>query len=209
VENKLFNRYLNALHHSDQALGRLLDHLEAQGLADSTLVVVVGDHGEAFGRHNQSGHGSNIYEENMHVPLMFIQPQLFEGEEDFTLGGIKDIGPTIMQILDLPAPAGWQGESLFDKDRHNRVYFFAPWSGFLFGYREDQYKFIYDATNNTTEIYDLAQDPYEITNLAGQLPDRVSAGHLHLAAWGQYHNKFMQTVFEQQPGVSPEILEAQ
>ena len=47
--------------------------LTKQKLSDSTLVVVVGDHGEAFGQHRRNfAHASEIYEENMHVPLAFI-----------------------------------------------------------------------------------------------------------------------------------------
>src|SRR5437870_3804978 len=68
VKDPVFNRYLNALEHGDQAIGKVLKVLEERGLAESTLVVVVGDHGEAFGRHKQFTHASKVYEENVHVP---------------------------------------------------------------------------------------------------------------------------------------------
>src|SRR5207237_5760195 len=70
----VFNRYLNAVKHSDLVLGNLLSELKRKGLFESTLVVVIGDHGEAFGRHDQTTHASKIYEENLHIPCVFINP---------------------------------------------------------------------------------------------------------------------------------------
>jgi phosphoglycerol transferase MdoB-like AlkP superfamily enzyme len=194
VDDEKLNRYLNALHHADAQLGRLLRELRQRGLDESTLVVVVGDHGEAFGQHDQYAHASHIYEENLHIPLLFIHPTLFHGEEAPTLGGTLDIAPSIMDMLGLPAPGQWQGQSLFAASRHKRVYFFAPWSSFRFGYREGDLKFIFDATNNTTEVYDLLQDPHEAHNLADQQPDMVAAGYQRLAAWVQYHDRYMKAL---------------
>lgn len=200
VDDKTFNRYLNALRHSDKVVGKLLRSLEKRGLLASTLVVLVGDHGEAFGRHDQTTHASKIYEENVHVPLIIINPRLFSGEENPTIGGHVDIAPTIMHLLNLPAPDAWQGQSLFATDRSNRTYFYTPWSEFLFGFREDNLKFIFNATDNSYEIYDLRHDPYETTNLAGQLPDVVSTGHKRLAAWVQYQDRFIRDLLNAQGG---------
>ena len=192
VSDPSLNRYLNALHHTDRAIGKLMEELEARGLADSTLVVLVGDHGESFGRHSQLTHASKIYEENIHVPLMLINSSLFHGESYDTIGGLSDIAPTILSILQKAAPDQWQGNSLFRSDRIDRTYFFTPWSDFLFGYREGNMKLIYDATTGTTEIYDLSQDPLEATNLSEQMPERVAAGHEILAAWLQYHATYIE-----------------
>jgi arylsulfatase A-like enzyme len=194
TDDEKLNRYLNGLHHADAQLGRLLRDLKDRGLDESTLVVVLGDHGEAFGQHDQYAHASHIYEENLHIPLLFINPSLFHGEEAPTLGGTSDIAPSVLDILGLPAPNGWQGRSLFAPSRHKRVYFFAPWSSFRFGYREGDLKFIFDATNNTTELYDLSQDPHETNNLADQRPDDVTAGYQRLAAWVQYHDRYMKAL---------------
>ena len=134
------NRYLNALHHSDVILGKLLDTLKNRDLFESTLVVVVGDHGEAFGRHERFGHASHLYEENVHVPLVFINPGLLGGEEIPTVGGHVDIAPTVMDILNLPAPVGWQGQSLFNNERHGRVYFFFSMVGHFDGLPRGKYQ---------------------------------------------------------------------
>jgi len=112
VSDPYQNRYLNALRHSDAVLGELLAELKRKGLYESALVVV-GDHGEAFNDHAQYGHGNAIYEENVHVPLVLINPSLFHGETYATLSGHIDVAPTVLELLGLQPPTGWEGKSLF------------------------------------------------------------------------------------------------
>jgi hypothetical protein len=154
-----------------------------------TLVVVVGDHGEAFGRHGQSGHASMVYEENVHVPFVLINPRLFKGETFDAVGGVVDVAPTVLDLMALPAPPRWQGRSLFDPGRGGRTYFFAPWSDYLFGMREGNLKTIYNATTGSHELYDLSADPRETKNLAADMPDVVAGAQRRLAAWVQYQGK--------------------
>lgn len=191
VDEPLLNRYLNALHHGDAQIGRIVDMLGAYGLTDSTLLVVTGDHGEAFGQHNQFGHAMEIYDENVHVPLMLINPRLFDGERSTAVAGHVDISPTIMHLLQLPAPSTWQGRSLFAGDRSNLTYFYAPWGDSLFGLRQDNLKLIYNASTGESELYDLTVDRWELTNLATNEPEQVFAGQQRLAAWVQEHGAFM------------------
>src|SRR5207253_6768378 len=65
-----FRRYLRTIWRLDKLVGELCTDLEALGLADDTLLVVTGDHGEAFGEHGSIGHGQDLYEEQVHVPLI-------------------------------------------------------------------------------------------------------------------------------------------
>lgn len=198
VKDPKFNRYLNALHHSDAMLGKLLGELKEKELAESTLVVVVGDHGEAFGRHNQIGHGVHIYEENIRVPLIFINPVLFNGQKFSVIGGHVDLAPTIMDVLRLPCPEEWQGNSLFNPKRINRTYFFNPRSDYLFGYRTSEFKVIFNASYNETMVFDLNKDPEEVTNLAGQMPEFVKESHFRIASWVQYHTRMLNQRLEQE-----------
>ncbi len=198
VNDKTFNRYLNALHHSDYVLGRLLRLLEDRGLLESTLVVVVGDHGEAFGQHQQMGHATGIYEENVRIPLVFINPVLFKGDKNDTIGGMVDLAPTIFSLLNFPAPADWQGRSLFAGNRRSRTYFFSPWYDFLFGLRDGNLKYIFNATTNVHEIYDLNADPMETKNLADEMPEAVQQANLRLASWVQYHDRYMKNLLQKE-----------
>lgn len=191
VADQALNRYLNALRHTDIALGNLLRQLRERGLAEDTLVIVVGDHGEAFGQHGQQTHASRIYEENLHVPLILINPRLFNGAEDPVIGGLLDIAPTTMDLLGLPVPESWQGRSLFSRERSPRVYFFTPWSDFLFGYREGEWKYIFNATANKYEAYNLKTDPRELRNLADRSA-KLQEVPQRLAAWVQYQARLNQ-----------------
>lgn len=203
VKSRALNRYLNALEDGDAALGMVLEHLESRRLLDRTLVVVLGDHGEAFGRHGQIGHASNVWEENLRIPLMWIHP-VFKGTEDAELASIIDIAPTVLDLLGAPAPATWQGRSLFAQDRVPRVYFFAPYSELLFGYREGDRKIVFNASSNRYRIHDLARDPLEETNLdvanaAEQIVADKRIAEERLASWIQYQNRFMKRLLQPSP----------
>jgi len=183
------NRYLSALHEGDRALGDLLRGLDRRGLLESTLVIVMGDHGEAFGQHAHSSHHL-LYEEDLHIPFLLINKRLFHGEHDSTAGGIVDVAPTIMDLLGYPLPARWQGRSLFDLERSGRVYLFAPFSSVYFGYLEGSRKLIYNANSSTAELYDLHTDPGEMVNLATGAPEAVAAGRERLIAWARYQKRY-------------------
>lgn len=187
----ILNRYLNAVNHSDYVLGKILNNLEKNGLFESTLVVVIGDHGEAFGRHDQTTHASKIYEENLHIPCVFINPGL-KPQRVNGISGMIDISPTIMSSLGMQSPDQWQGENLFAATKNKRTYFYCPWSDYLFGYREGNKKYIFNASTGTTEIYDLEKDPQETKNIATS--EEAELSHLKLAAWVQYHNNYMNSI---------------
>jgi arylsulfatase A-like enzyme len=189
-----FARYRQALQETDRAIGRLLDGLDRRGVLDSTLVAVVGDHGEAFGQHGNMVH-RYLYEEEVRVPLVLINRRLFHGEADGIPAGMIDLAPTIMDLLGDSIPAEWQGRTLFTPERAGRVYLFGPYSG-LFGYRDDHRKLIYDAIGDETELYDLATDPGETSNLARQQPAAAQEGRERLAAWEQYQNRFYRQVLD-------------
>jgi phosphoglycerol transferase MdoB-like AlkP superfamily enzyme len=192
------NRYLNAVHHSDLVLGTLIRQLKESGLYESTLIVVIGDHGEAFGRHNQTTHASGIYEENLHVPCLLINP-LFKGTHSSGIGGLVDIAPTVMDQLGFPSPAQWQGKDLFTAKDNDRVYFFTPWADYLFGYREGSRKYIFNATKNLTEMYDLKTDPQETRNIALEFPQQAEISHQRLAGWVQSINSCMNRLLAESP----------
>jgi phosphoglycerol transferase MdoB-like AlkP superfamily enzyme len=191
VDNSDLNRYLNALHGSDAAFGEILSALDEDGLTDSTLVAVLGDHGEAFGRHQHWGHASSIYEENVHIPLILINPRLFNGNSNPVIGGLVDLAPTVIDLLGLEPPEEWQGRSLFERQRSPRAYFFSTWANVMLGYREGQRAYILNATEDRLEIYDVLADPQETASLASESPSGALAIRQRLAAWVQYQDRLM------------------
>ncbi|MBI3465263.1 MAG: sulfatase-like hydrolase/transferase [Planctomycetes bacterium] len=183
-------RYLNILLEVDRQLGRLFDGLRERDLAEETLVVVTGDHGEAFGSpHRTYGHGGKIFQENVRVPFMLWNPPLFRGERRQTVGGHVDLNPTVLDVLGIPAADSWQGRSLFDPSHPSRAYFYAANDDYLLGVREKNWKYQFNATLGRDELFDLGRDPNEQTNLAEGEPQRCRDLRQRLAAWVDYQQR--------------------
>ena len=185
------NQYLNALKDGDSLFGQVMNLLIEKELDDETLVVLMGDHGEAFGKHNQTGHANQIYEENVRIPLIFYHPNLFQGEKLNIIAGEIDIAPSIFNVLNIETPQIWQGQSIFSENFRNSAFMFSPYSRFVFGYRYDNYKVIYDAGHDNFEVFDLTNDPGELDNIATQVPEITQEAHRKLASWVQYHEQIM------------------
>jgi membrane-anchored protein YejM (alkaline phosphatase superfamily) len=99
----IFARYVNACHHLDTQIARVLEHLEKNGLLDSTLVVVTGDHGEEFLEKGRWGHGSAFSEEQTRVPLVMWIPG--EAHREVTrMTSHVDIPATLLPRLGVQNP---------------------------------------------------------------------------------------------------------
>jgi arylsulfatase A-like enzyme len=157
-----YNRYLNCLHETDAQVGRLLDALAARHLADDTLLIVTGDHGEAFGTpHDVWGHGSAVYDENLRVPLIVSNPRLFPQPRRMPqVGGQIDLNATVLDLLgvNLPLPGDWQGWSLFDPARPDRTYGLSVNGDALLCVREGPWKYVYNASLGRETLFDLTID---------------------------------------------------
>jgi lipoteichoic acid synthase len=178
-------RYLNVLHETDRQLGRLFDMLRRTALDENTLVVVTGDHGQAFGYpHDTYAQGRTVYEEDVHVPLMFWFPRVYRSAmRSDVVGGHVDLAPTIAQLAGLPSAPDWQGRSLFQTGRDPRAYFYVAGDRFELGVREKNWKYILDLREGVEQLYDLDRDPTEQQNVAAKHPDRCARLRQRLAAW--------------------------
>lgn len=178
--------YASLIREADAGIGKLLDGLRRRGLAEDTIVVVTGDHGEAFGEpHGRSGHGFSVYDEEVRVPLMVWSPKLSgHAGRSGTVGSHVDLAPTIIDLLGLAHPPGWDGQSLFDTTRPGRTYMFAAaWGQYLLGLCTGELKYIYDARTGEEELYDLRSDPDELSNIAPSNSQTADRFRRRLAAW--------------------------
>jgi lipoteichoic acid synthase len=178
-------RYLNTIYETDAQLGRLFDGLRARGMAEDTLVIVTGDHGQGFGwPHGTWGHGFRVYDENVRVPLMVWNPRLFPtGRRSEQVTSHVDMNPTVAELMGLPTAPAWQGRNVFASNRPPRAYFYAANDLYLLGVRDANWKYIYDATRGREELYDLARDPDEQLSLAAANSERCRVLRQRLAAW--------------------------
>ena len=187
--------YLNVIRETDAHLGRLFDALRERGIADDTLVVITGDHGEAFrDPHYQQQHGYSVWQEEVNVPFIVWNPRLFpEGRHLPAVGGHVDLNPTVADILGVEPPDAWQGHSLFVPSRPNRTFFVASVDDYMLGIREDHWKYILEMTGGCESLYDLAADPEEKHNLLTTDPARVKRMRQRLSAWIAYEDQYLST----------------
>jgi phosphoglycerol transferase MdoB-like AlkP superfamily enzyme len=186
------NRYLNVLRETDHHLGRLFDAIRRAALDDHTMVVIVGDHGQAFGYPHEGNYmqGRTIYEEDVHVPLLFWYPPLkAAGTRSPVIGGHVDLAPTIARVAGFGDAGDWQGRSLIDADHFPRAYFYVAEDHFRLGVREHQWKYIYDLREAAEELYDLDRDPTEQRNVAKLEPQRSARLRQRLAAWTEANRR--------------------
>lgn len=170
----------------DSALGKLFAALKAEGLYDSSLIVIVGDHGEALGEHGEESHGFFLYDETIHVPLVIREPMARgAGVQVDKPVGLVDVAPTVLRAIGAEEPSTMQGKSLlplmtakksdsgadteFDKDVYSETDY--PRSAFgwswLRSLRSGKYLYV-DAPRR--ELYDESADPKALHNLADARP---------------------------------------
>ena len=191
---ELLERYLNALRQADRHLGRLFAALRHRNLADDTIVVITGDHGEAFGDpHEQMvGHGGGLYEENIRVPLIFWNPRLFPtSQRSDRPGGHIDINPTLAHMLDIHPPDTWQGASLISNDHPGRAYSMASGIDYQIGVTDGRFKYIVDIDGGYERLYDLKTDPREQTDVAAQHRQVANEFRNRLGAFVQDEQRYL------------------
>ena len=169
-------RRLEALHDGeitqhDHFFGVFLERLAALGLTDDTLIVVTSDHGEEFDDHGSWGHGHSVYQELLHVPLMFRLPnRLPAGARISDAVSTLDISATVTELLGVPEMEHNEGHAL------TGLMLGEPQSGPRVAFSDFQddrrvittsrYKLIVRG-NLTSTMFDLREDPAEKTQLDG------------------------------------------
>jgi arylsulfatase A-like enzyme len=104
--------YDDCISYLDDQLGELLDNLAGSGILKNTLVVVTSDHGESFGEHGFFVHGTNLYLDELAVPLVILAPG---GPDDRVVRepvSLRDLPATILDLVGLSAGSGFPGQSL-------------------------------------------------------------------------------------------------
>jgi choline-sulfatase len=166
--------YDGEIAYADSALGHLLTYLKRQNRYNPALIIVVGDHGEGLGEHGEQTHGIFLYDATTHVPLLIKLPMTASPRGPAVVTAqvpTTDILPTVLDLLDIPAPAALAKGSLrgdFGGTKESdRVVFGETDYPLRFGWaplravRSGGFKFI-EAPR--PELYDLGKDPGELKN---------------------------------------------
>lgn len=120
--------YLDSASELDRKVGKILEQLDADGLADNTLIVFMGDHGQAHVRGKQF-----CYEEGLHIPLIVAWPKGLPAPRGYKPGAVDDrlveaidLAPTFLDLAGQARPEGMQGRVLFgDRAEPAREYAFG------------------------------------------------------------------------------------
>jgi hypothetical protein len=192
--DSIVDLYDGEISYLDFHLGRLFDWLEKTGRLDRTMIVIMADHGESLGERGVYKHSSQLYNEQMRVPLIIHLP----GAAPRSIGdyvSTVDLSPTILHAVGLDYPQDCAGVSLVSLMRgqpfvHPPIYgeqttqevspFVRPEQNVdpeLKKYMvitQDGFKLIYNRDYYTFELFDLKNDPAEIRNLYDRAPEKAA-----------------------------------
>lgn len=165
--------YYACMSYVDAQIGKVLDVLDALGLADNTVVVLIGDHGWHLGEHNFLGK-HNLMDRATRVPLLIRVPGMEQGQTDAMVEFV-DLYPTLCQLCGIPQPEGQLDGTSFvpvlqDLDADTKEYVYVQWEG---GRGAVSKHFNYAEWRNKGELqnrmlFDHRIDPEENKNRASE-----------------------------------------
>ncbi len=169
--------YYRMISEIDSEIGKIRKKLEEKGIAENTVIILMGDNGYFEGERQLAGKWL-MYDNSLRVPLIMYDPRNTEHRDISEMALNIDIPSTIIDLAGLPVPSSWQGKSLsgfltgenpleqrdeFVCEHLWEVNIIAPCEGV----RTKKWKYFrYRNDPNHEELYDLESDPMEMNNLA-------------------------------------------
>jgi arylsulfatase A-like enzyme len=158
----------------DQEVGYLRDQLATRGLLDNTLLIVIGDHGEALFEHGWIGHNAQVFEESARVPFIVALPKSLRAAHPparvASLVDLTDIAPTILEAFGLEGAGGssraFQGRSLLpDLARAGSATAVDPrevltrtiWDRPIYALRNQSHTFVLNTATNEFSLFDRSK----------------------------------------------------
>jgi len=186
--------YDGTIRQVDASVGRLLDTLATEGLADETALVVAGDHGEEFLDHGHLSHYPKLYRELIDVPLFLTHPDAESGTVDRPVG-LDVVPPTVCELLGVEPADEWAGDSVAGALDGEDIGERAPIVSvavrgdsvttqpiprhredgeLLVSARDDRWTYIEHTGSGHRELYDRRSDPDERRDLCAEATDEAA-----------------------------------
>jgi len=170
-------RYLEEIRRTEAQIARLIEHLRDSERLDRTIVIVTSDHGEEFRDHGGLLHGTTVYQELLHVPLLLWVPGQPGRVVDERMS-LVDLVPTLVELLGVRSEVAWSGRSLVPLLRGEAspprpILGISTLHQTRTAIIDDGFKLI-EHDGGAVELYDLDADPTERRNLADHDPPRVA-----------------------------------
>ncbi len=189
----LKNQYDNAMRYSDHWMGRIRAALDRAGELDNSIIVITGDHGEAFMEHGLARHGVHVWEEMIHVPLIvYVGQQVREplaASPGARISGTVshiDVAPTIAGLVGIERHPSWQGMDVLAPgytSRDRPIFSVLQLTRWMEVVCLNKLKYVYDLTDIQSHLFDLNTDPHEQEDLVPEKPELASAMQAILGAW--------------------------
>jgi len=174
VLDKVKCLYKMSITYVSKNIEKILISLKEADLLNDTMIIITGDHGEAFLEHGVFGHPFHtLYNENLLVPIIIWHPHLQLLNSNYNLPTqLREIPPFILKTLNMKVPSSWTKPTLFQKplifaesayvDSVNLV---IDKSKYIVAVIDKKYKLILDRIRERVELYDLEKDPEEKNNI--------------------------------------------
>ena len=177
---KMTKRHYRSISGLDKAVGMIIEQLKASGMAENTIIVYTGDNGFAINERQLAGKWFG-WEEDLRVPLIIFDPRNKRSStKEVTQIALNiDLAPTFLSMAGVAIPTSYQGRSLLPLLGNEPVnewredflfeHMYQPKHTFIppmVGVREVDYKYVDFYKHGYEQLYDLRNDPEEITNLA-------------------------------------------
>lgn len=188
--------YDSEIRYSDDELARLVADLD---LGPDRLLILTSDHGEAFFEHGHLGHGQNLHEELVRIPMIVSTPaSLGMSGTIRSPVSLLDVMPTILEAASVPVPERAEGRSLLQtarEERANGPAFERPLFAEVWDQdpgrsarvwkmlRRGQDKLLVRIGGQEAALFDLAADPGERDDLSARDPQKLATMRAELAAW--------------------------
>ena len=188
----LMEKYDYEIAFADLWLGKLLAAVKELGLADDTAVVVMADHGEAWGEHKAYFHGTDLFDEQMRVPLDHRRPGTEAARSSTTTSRSSTSAPTLLDMVGAPPPARMRGRSLLPliegKPRAPAPIFSellpaTAWPHHAVMMVDGGHKLIHRISDRRWELYDLAADPGRAAQPGRRARERTPSSRRCARSW--------------------------
>ena len=171
--------YYGSISHIDEQIGRILETVDARGMLRHTLVLFCADHGDMLGD-QYLWRKSYAYEPSAHIPMVLHWPDGLDGKQGQVRSNaveIRDVLPTFLDAAGTAIPPAVEGRSLLPLARDPQT----PWRPWIDlehdvcysvdnhwnALTDGNWKYIFHANNGQEQLFNLAEDPHELEDLAG------------------------------------------
>lgn len=196
--------YIGEIQYLDRLVGEFMQNLRALGIENDTLIILTSDHGEQFGEGGKVGHGHDLHNIVLHVPLGFRWPGRFENAESQNPVQLVDVMPTVLELAGIAQPDRVDGQSLAmtlladpeaSPERPVFTELISSSSECMihtgasscrlgrFAVQTGNFKLITSEIPRRKRLYDLIEDPEETRDVSRQFPEEVAKHEALLARY--------------------------